>query len=367
MRGLANMVADFGVGFVRRADLLSSPEAGMFAYVRDGTIAQLARLSNQMGPIEPAAITAATLLATKALEALGATVGESTWAGMGRLIALVRHKVTGHPQAETVLAKVEQHPDDQNRVHDLAEVLAAFAAKDAVFHRELDTLIAQAKQDPAIGAFATRVEGLATVGQIVNLAQVRDVHFHLPAPATPPAQPTTAAQVRWPTRNRTLSNLSPRNPNFTGRDQLLHRLDHDLSAAEAAAVVQARALHGLGGVGKTHLVLEYAHRHASDYDLIWWITADQPAAIPGQLATLARRLGIPEHVEQAEAIAMLLDELRHHDRWLLVFDNAEDSRDLLPYWPPGGGGRVLITSRNPAWGGVAVTVGLRPRRSLDSS
>jgi tetratricopeptide (TPR) repeat protein len=165
-------------------------------------------------------------------------------------------------------------------------------------------------------------------------------------------------EVRWPTPDRTISNLPARNPVFTGRQDLLNRLYQDLATSQAAAVVQAHALHGLGGVGKTHLVLEYAHRHAGDYDLIWWVTTDQPAAIPGQLVALARRLDIPEQAEQAETIAALLNELRHHRRWLLVFDNAEQPRDLRPYWPPGGGGHVLVTSRNPAWTGLATTVAI---------
>jgi len=69
-----------------------------------------------MAPIEPAAITAAALLATKALEAVGGRVGEHAWAGMGRLTTLVRNKLRGDQRAETVLAEVEQHPDDQGRI-----------------------------------------------------------------------------------------------------------------------------------------------------------------------------------------------------------------------------------------------------------
>jgi hypothetical protein len=122
-----------------------------------------------MGPIEPAAITAATLLATKALEALGGKAGEHTWAGMGRLIALVRRKVTGHQPAEIALTEVERHPDDQDRIRALAELLAALAARDAVFHRELAALVTDAREDPVVGPLATQVYGQAQVGQILNV------------------------------------------------------------------------------------------------------------------------------------------------------------------------------------------------------
>ena len=64
-----------------------------------------------------------------------------------------------------------------------------------------------------------------------------------------------------------------------------------LGAGEPTLVVQA--LHGLGGVGKTQLTLEYAHRFAADYDLVWWIDAEQPVLIPDQLSRLAARLDLP--------------------------------------------------------------------------
>jgi tetratricopeptide (TPR) repeat protein len=179
----------------------------------------------------------------------------------------------------------------------------------------------------------------------------------LPAQGPPPS--TSLLDRLHPTRRGgpLVSNLPARNPNFTGRTDLLDQLHQRLHPGQAAAVVQvqAQALHGLGGVGKTQLALEYAHHHAGDYDLVWWVTAEQAAAIPGQLIALARRLGLPEAAEQAETVHALWDALRHRDRWLLIFDNAEHPSDLRPWWPPDTG-RVLVTSRNPTWTGLAATV-----------
>jgi tetratricopeptide (TPR) repeat protein len=154
-----------------------------------------------------------------------------------------------------------------------------------------------------------------------------------------------------------VSNLPARNPDFTGRADLLGQLHQHLHPGQAEAVVQvqAQALHGLGGIGKTQLAIEYALRHAGDYELVWWVAAEQPAAIPGQLVALARRLGLPEQAEHPETVQALWDALRGRDRWLLVFDNAEHPSDLRPWWPPGSG-RVLVTSRNPTWTGMAATV-----------
>ena len=85
-------------------------------------------------------------------------------------------------------------------------------------------------------------------------------------------------------------NIANRNPGFTGRDMLLVRLRERLLAGERAVV---QALHGMGGVGKTQLAIEYAHRFANGYDIAWWIAAEQPALILNQLAALAAPLDTP--------------------------------------------------------------------------
>jgi predicted ATPase len=124
-----------------------------------------------------------------------------------------------------------------------------------------------------------------------------------------------------------------------------------------AVAVVAHALYGLGGVGKTQLALEYAHRYAADYDLTWWIPAENPVTIADTLAQLGPRLGLDAAVvERDRLVPAVLDSLRKRDRWLLVFDNAEQPDDIAPFQPAGGRGHLLLTSRNPAWGAIAKTM-----------
>src|SRR3954471_11452287 len=143
--------------------------------------------------------------------------------------------------------------------------------------------------------------------------------------------------------------VPPRNPRFTGRDGMLTELRRRLGGGEGTLVVQA--LYGLGGVGKTQLALEYAHRFAADYQLVWWVDAEQPVLIPDQLARLAERLDLPLGPTVADTVDRLLAELRGRDRWLLIFDNAERPADIAAY-QPGGAGHVMITSRSPGWGAL---------------
>ncbi len=85
-------------------------------------------------------------------------------------------------------------------------------------------------------------------------------------------------------------HVQTRNASFTGRNDVLEKL-HDQLASSSQAVVLPLALHGLGGVGKTQVALEYAHRYMADYDVVWWVPAEQRELINPSLADLARGSG----------------------------------------------------------------------------
>ena len=118
-------------------------------------------------------------------------------------------------------------------------------------------------------------------------------------------------------------------------------------------------LRGLGGVGKSQLALEYAHRmrQAGRYQLAGWVRADSSVTVAEDLAALAPLLGLPEEAAVGEIAAKVVGALRSRKDWLVVYDNAQRPGDLMGRLP-GGGGHVLITSRNRTWSGVATHVDL---------
>ncbi|GAB3842122.1 FxSxx-COOH system tetratricopeptide repeat protein [Dactylosporangium cerinum] len=174
--------------------------------------------------------------------------------------------------------------------------------------------------------------------------------------ATNPVPPTAAIAVAEGSLARAVPrvrNVAPRNPGFAGRDDLITRL-HERLAAGGTTVVQA--LHGMGGVGKTQLVIEYVYRFESDYDVVWWISAEQPELIGDQFSALGVELGLAGADTDAPTAARALRSyLRQHDRWLLVFDNANDPAHLRE-WLPDGHGHVIVTSRLEGWNDLAAPV-----------
>ncbi|MEU9944307.1 FxSxx-COOH system tetratricopeptide repeat protein [Streptomyces lavendulae] len=141
-----------------------------------------------------------------------------------------------------------------------------------------------------------------------------------------------------------------RNPRFTGRNDVIGRLREALTEAPPGA--STVTLLGLSGVGKTQVATEYAYRFASEYDVVWWVPAEDRPTLRERLADLAPALGLPRGAgSYGEQIRAVLEALRRgapFHRWLMVFDgcdNPDDLTDLLP----SGAGDVIITSRNREW------------------
>ncbi|MBI3912798.1 MAG: tetratricopeptide repeat protein [Chloroflexi bacterium] len=188
------------------------------------------------------------------------------------------------------------------------------------------------------------------------------------APQFPSATPATIPPPRrFPAQMPAIWNLPhQRNPNFTGRAQLLDDLRGTLVLGKTAAVTQA--IHGLGGVGKTQLAVEYAYRHASDYDLVWWLRAEIPATLASDYAQLAQPLNLRDKDAQDQRV--VIDAVRAHllrdENWLLIFDNANASDEIRAYLPQGNAGNVIITSRNSAWHSVANALPIREMPRADA-
>jgi len=186
-----------------------------------------------------------------------------------------------------------------------------------------------------------------------------------PLAATPAFTPPSPRGGAVPRRSETRvvgGGVPTRNRHFTGRSELLDKLTDVLSSGEQAAVLPP-ALHGLGGVGKTQLVVEYVYRHLDDYELVWWIPSERTATVLASLTQLAETLHLTVAEDRQQTARTVLDALAGlRVPWLLVYDNADDPDVLKPFLPATGG-HVIVTTRNPEWGAVGrpIEVDVFPR------
>jgi hypothetical protein len=124
------------------------------------------------------ALTAAGLVAKKALEAAGGKAGEGAWATLGRIREAIWSKFRGDPEATEALQRLETKPDSPARTAELAEVLQPRLETDPQLVAELTRLVEQAKAQPQTAAFVTTVQDNARVGKLTNIGQVTgDVHL----------------------------------------------------------------------------------------------------------------------------------------------------------------------------------------------
>ncbi|MFJ4672590.1 FxSxx-COOH system tetratricopeptide repeat protein [Kitasatospora purpeofusca] len=167
------------------------------------------------------------------------------------------------------------------------------------------------------------------------------------APAVEPGD----GAPRFPGRRPSVWEVPPRNQHFTGRATVLDLLRDRFGGRAGTTPTGVQVLLGLGGIGKTQIAMEYAHRFAADYDLVWWIDAEQAELVTVALAELAARLGLQVGDSLSAAMEAALDTLGRGEptsRWLLVFDNVEEADGIVRYLP-GGPGHVLLTSRHSGW------------------
>ena len=160
------------------------------------------------------------------------------------------------------------------------------------------------------------------------------------------------------------------NDDFCGREDILKQIAAELLPSKTGVtalgtVLRQYALCGFGGIGKTEIAREFARRHKSSFDAVFWVIADEVAKLDEHFQQISLGLGLEDssdcksQVVSREIVKGWLSNPRRdlsgsdepgHDKpevsWLLVFDNADDPMILADYWPQGSGS-ILITSRDP--------------------
>ncbi len=149
-----------------------------------------------------------------------------------------------------------------------------------------------------------------------------------------------------------------RNTFFTGRKQVLDQLYDAFHSGKVAT--QAQAISGLGGIGKTQIATEYAHRYHNEYQVILWVRGDTKEKMLSDVAALALLLNLKEQYEQEQhvVIGAVQSWLRKNTHWLLIVDNIEDLKLVRTVLPVTARGHILLTTRTQTTGNVAHCIDL---------
>lgn len=143
--------------------------------------------------------------------------------------------------------------------------------------------------------------------------------------------------------------------------ELLH--GHDRSGRSAVV------LHGLGGIGKTQLAVEYGRKHKEKYTAIFWLNANDEDSLRLSFREIAQQVlkyhpstgvlcnaDLDGDLDRVVSAVKAWLDLRGNTRWLMIYDNYDNPRtadyfdsstvDVRQYLPESDQGSIIITTRS---------------------
>jgi ATP/maltotriose-dependent transcriptional regulator MalT len=161
-----------------------------------------------------------------------------------------------------------------------------------------------------------------------------------------------------------LSNVS-NIERFVARETELVERHRELGGDGSRRII---VLHGLGGIGKTQLSVEYDRRHKDSYSAIFWLNTRDENSLKQGFAKVARQIS-REHpsalqlrnVDTNESLDEVVDAVKawlsrpNNTRWL-IFDNYDNPKlprnsdpasvNIRNFFPESHQGSIIITTRS---------------------
>ncbi|TCC09910.1 XRE family transcriptional regulator [Kribbella soli] len=235
---------------------------------------------------------------------------------------------------------------------------AALAEKAGLSEQAISVLERGTRSRPRIDTVRSLTAALALTpteaDQFLSVARGKGKQSGAPRRPEPSAT-ADASLVPW--------QLPPAARDFTGRAAQLDAILSVLRNLTGTGPVGLVAVTGMGGIGKTTLAVQAAHKLTDSYpdghlylNLRGYGPGD-PMSVADAQRQLLRSLGadpqrVPADVEEA---AGLLRSRLAGRRMLVLLDNAADASQVLPLLPGSSGSAVIITSR----GSLATLPGAR--------
>lgn len=168
----------------------------------------------------------------------------------------------------------------------------------------------------------------------------------------------------------------------------MKRLRQELLPASKKMRRKVFVLHGLGGVGKTQLSVEFARNHHTSFSAVFWIDGSTKERLRQSIAALASRLPQDQVSERSkryfqggnsnidevvnEVLMWLSQPL--NNQWLLIFDNVDreflassedpEAFDVKRYFPEADQGSILVNTRLASLWRLGTDMKLEPVNEL---
>lgn len=132
---------------------------------------------------------------------------------------------------------------------------------------------------------------------------------------------------------------------------------------------QCFVLHGLGGIGKTQLAVEFVSQHQRRFSAVFWLDGRSKDSVMQSIASCASRIPDSQILQSSKKyvagdtgdINVVVQEFMYwlaredNNKWLLVFDNVDrdysrhtsdsNAYDIKQYLSSINHGSILITTR----------------------
>jgi tetratricopeptide (TPR) repeat protein len=179
---------------------------------------------------------------------------------------------------------------------------------------------------------------------IEELAQIAETRE--PANAVAPVSNNIGNDEKERLRNHFNVPFASKGDAFVGREGMPEEIWNALNTSGKAAIGQAVAIQGFGGLGKTQLAVEFAHAYAHKYpNGVFWITADEN--VDNQLIKIGQDLNwISEFDKGFDHSELVRNRFRKLSDCLVIFDNVDKNHPVEDYLPERGARPyILVTSR----------------------
>lgn len=153
--------------------------------------------------------------------------------------------------------------------------------------------------------------------------------------------------------------LWDKNRNFTSRVYELSKLDEFFNSSGADLFFKQAILVGQGGIGKTQLAVEYAHKYAKNYDCIIWLRMEKLEEIQTGFRRLTSLVEYPmiNLANKSEIEEFYYKLMRTFPKVLMILDDVANKETIYPFlpkqWERVGAHKylhIILTSRYANWG-----------------